>query len=94
MEGQPISLNCSTSEDDVVVRWLFNGKEIALDDERYVFSPLGLNTMLTIINPNTSDSGVYSCEIDLPEGSRTEIGPSEVNVTFLLGMDIIMSMVQ
>ena len=44
--------------------------------------------MLTIINPNTSDSGVYSCEIDLPEGSRTEIGPSEVNVTFLLGMDI------
>ena len=70
------------------MRWLFNGKEIALDDERYVFTPLGLNTMLTIINPNTSDSGVYSCEIYLPEGSRTEIGPSEVNVTFLLGMDI------
>ena len=91
LEGQPITINCSTSENGVVVRWLFNGERIAFDDERYMFSPPGLNNTLTILNPNTSDSGVYSCEIDLPEGSRTEIGPTEVNITILQGMHMCIS---
>ena len=71
LEGQPITLNCSTSEDDIVVKWLFKGEEIALDDERYMFSPPGLNNILTIINPNISESGNYSCEIDTDTSVET-----------------------
>lgn len=85
LEGQPITLICSSSEDEVVVKWLFNGTEITLDDERYMFSPPGLNNMLTIINPNTSESGDYSCEIDID--STVENIPSTVNITVLPGME-------
>jgi len=82
LEGQPITLNCSAAEDEVVVKWLFNGTEIALNDERYIFSPPGLNNILTIINPNTSESGDYSCRIDVDIEVDTEF----VMITVLAGM--------
>ena len=72
LEGQPITINCSASEDQVVVRWSFNGTEIAPDDERYIFSPPGLNNILTIINPNASESGNYSCNIDIDSTSKDD----------------------
>jgi len=84
LEGQPRMLNCSAAEDEVVVKWLFNGTEIALNDERYMFSPPGLNNILTIINPSTSESGNYSCRIDVDEMDIE----STVIVTVLAGMDI------
>ena len=87
LEGQPITLKCSTSEDQVVVKWLFNGTKIELDDERYKFSPPGLNNNLTIINPSTSESGNYSCEIDVD--SVIEMRPVTVNITVFAGTHIM-----
>ncbi|XP_065910295.1 uncharacterized protein [Dysidea avara] len=80
LEGQPLTLNCSTSQTGVVIKWLFNGTEISLDDERYMFAPAGLNTMITIINPNVSESGDYSCVIDV--NSDTDIGDDTVITIF------------
>jgi len=80
LEGQPLTLNCSTSQEGVVVKWLFNGTEISPDDERYMFAPDGLNTMITIINPNVSESGDYSCVINVNSG--TDIGDDTVITIF------------
>ena len=85
LEGQPLTLNCSTSQTGVVIKWLFNGTEISLDDERYMFAPAGLNTMITIINPNVSESGDYSCVIDV--NSDTDIGDDTV-ITIFPGMSV------
>lgn len=80
-------LECSTSEDQVVIKWLFNGIKIELDDERYKFSPFGLNNNLTIVDPSTSESGNYSCEIDVD--SVVEMKPVTVNITVFAGTHII-----
>lgn len=91
LEGQPITLNCSASEDHVVVKWLFNGTEIALDDERYIFSPPGLNNILTIINPNTSESGNYSCRINIT--SPIEDDDDTIPIMVLPGNCLSMSII-
>ena len=85
LEGQPLTLNCSSSQEGVVVKWLFNGSEISLDDERYMFAPDGLNTVNTIINPTVSESGDYSCVIDI--NSDADIGDDTV-ITIFPGMFI------
>ena len=83
LEGQPKTITCLTSEDKVTLRWLLNGTVIALDDEKYMFSPPGINTMLTIVNPSTSDRGNYTCEIDVQYTVETSV---TIMVTISQGM--------
>ena len=77
LQGDDVTLSCRPSESDIALQWLYNGNDIS-SLPQYQFNPPFLNHNLTITHANDTDSGNYTCAINL---KKEIVGQESINLT-------------
>ena len=83
VEGsQNITVSCKASSNaNVTIIWFNGDKLISENDSRVSISRTGLVSTLTIVNPTTSDEGLYTCNATSSETGLSEVStPGRVSV--------------
>jgi len=81
LQGQSISFDCIPTPNNTMIQWSLNGRRV-LNSEQVTLSPQNLHHILSIRDPDVSDSGVYTCYV---EGSKQYINRT-ISVTVVRGM--------
>ncbi|XP_019749859.1 titin-like [Hippocampus comes] len=69
-KGQPMYLTCELNKERDVV-WKRNGVKLKRTAGKLAINIIGLQHAVTIQNAVEEDTGVYTCEVDVPDGIKT-----------------------